>query len=115
MAKKIALMFVAGALVAWALSASSAGGQTVTQSTSTGGITIQKTTTTLPPQTVTQQQVASVSVEPIAAEQSQDDANKDGSDVPWWVWAALILLFAGIALAIFWGRDRESLPPSPSV
>ena len=108
-------MFVAGALVAWALSASSAGGQTVTESTSSGGVTIQKTTTTLPPQTVTQQQVASVSVEPIAAEQSADDADQNGQDVPWWVWAALILLFGSLAVAIFWGRDRGSLPPSPSV
>jgi hypothetical protein len=114
-AKKIVLMFVAGALAAWALSATSAGGQTLTESTSSGGVTITKTTTTLPPQTITQQQVASVSLEPIAADQQADDSKDDGSNVPWWVWAALILLFGGIALAIFWGRDRESLPPSGAV
>jgi hypothetical protein len=31
------------------------------------------------------------------------------------VWAALILLFGSIACAIFWGRDREALPPSGAV
>jgi hypothetical protein len=114
MAGKIALMFVAGALAAWALSTASAGGQTVTESTSTGGVTVTKTTTTLPPQTVTKEQVASVSIEPVeAAEPPADDSNDSGA--PWWVWAALILLFGSIACAIFWGRDREALPPSGAV
>jgi hypothetical protein len=110
---KAALRFVAvlaaGALAALAIGVlgSSAAGQTVTESTSTGGVSITKTTSTVP---VEQQAAASAEITIQPVEQSAD--NGDGSDVPWWVWAALILLFGGIACALFWGRDRDSLPAS---